>query len=354
VPSLSNPAEPLGYRRGLDGVRALAVLTVAGVHTHPRLVPGGSIGVDTFFVLSGFLITTLLLEELDRRDRIAFARFYARRALRLLPALFGLLAFVLLWALLVASPHTRHDALMEVLAAASYTRNLTVWSHVPGVLLGHTWSLAVEEQFYLVWPVLVALLVRPRRSARWLVGVFALCFVLFGALRVAHHPGVGLLFIMRPEALLLGAAVAVVRRDRGGAWTGERARRVAGCAIAAGGAGLVALAMWDGADSFFSVGYSLAAICAALLILGLVVRGDGGAATPFTRPRVVALGKVSYGFYLWHMPVLRWTDDRLVGRPALLRVPVGLAVALLATVVSYRLLERPAMRLKARVQSPVA
>jgi peptidoglycan/LPS O-acetylase OafA/YrhL len=112
--------------------------------------------------------------------------------------------------------------------------------------------------------------------------------------------------------------------------------------------------MWDGADSFFSVGYSLAAICAALLILGLVVHGDGGVAAPFTQPWVVALGKVSYGFYLWHMPVLRWTDDRLVGRPALLRVPVGLAVALLATVVSYRLLERPAMRLKARVQSPVA
>jgi peptidoglycan/LPS O-acetylase OafA/YrhL len=354
VPDLRNPAEPLGYRRGLDGVRALAVLTVAGVHTHPRLVPGGSIGVDTFFVLSGFLITTLLLEELDRRDHIAFARFYARRALRLLPALFGLLAFVLLWALVVASPHTRHDALMEVLAAASYTRNLTVWSHVPGVLLGHTWSLAVEEQFYLVWPVLIALLVRPRRNAGWLVAVFAACFMTFGALRVAHHPGVGLLLIMRPEALLLGAALALVRRDRGGQWTGERAHRVAQVSIVVGGAGLVALAMWDGADSFFSIGYSLAALCAAALILGLTVHGEGGAAGPFTHRWAVALGKVSYGFYLWHMPVLRWTDDRLVGRTALMRVPIGLGVALLATVVSYRVLERPALRLKARVQSPAS
>jgi peptidoglycan/LPS O-acetylase OafA/YrhL len=335
-------------------VRALAVLTVAGVHTHPRLVPGGSIGVDTFFVLSGFLITTLLLEELDRRDHVAFARFYARRGLRLLPALFGLLAFVLLWALLIASPHTRHDALMEVLAAASYTRNLTVWSHVPGVLLGHTWSLAVEEQFYLVWPILIAVLVRPRRSAAWLVGAFVTCFVVFGALRVAHHPGVGLLFIMRPEALLLGAALALVRRDRGAAWNGERAGRLADIAIVVGGAGLVVLAMWDGADSFFSVGYSLAAICASVLILGLVVHGDSRAARPFTHSWAVALGKVSYGFYLWHMPVLRWTDDRLVGRSAFVRVPIGLGVALLATVVSYRLLERPALRLKARVQSPTA
>jgi peptidoglycan/LPS O-acetylase OafA/YrhL len=243
---------------------------------------------------------------------------------------------------------------MEVLAAASYTRNLTVWSHVPGVLLGHTWSLAVEEQFYLVWPVLIALLVRPRRTAGWLVAVFAACFMTFGALRVAHHPGIGLLFIMRPEALLLGAALALVRRDRGGQWTGERAHRVAQVSIGVGGAGLVALAMWDGADSFFSIGYSLAALCAAALILGLTVHGEGGAARPFTHRWAVALGKVSYGFYLWHMPVLRWTDDRLVGRTALMRVPIGLGVALLATVVSYRVLERPALRLKSRVQSPAS
>jgi peptidoglycan/LPS O-acetylase OafA/YrhL len=241
---------------------------------------------------------------------------------------------------------------MEVLAAASYTRNLTVWSHVPGVLLGHTWSLAVEEQFYLVWPVLLALLLRPRRHAAWLVGVFGLCFVVFGILRVSHHPGIGLLFIMRPEALLLGAGLALVRRDRGGSWTGERAHRVAKVGIVGGGLGLVVLAMWDGADSFFSVGYSLAALCAAALILGLVVHGEGGPARPFTHPWAVSLGKVSYGFYLWHMPVLRWIDDRLVGRSAVVRVPIGLGVALLATVVSYGLLERPALRLKRLVESP--
>jgi peptidoglycan/LPS O-acetylase OafA/YrhL len=220
------------------------------------------------------------------------------------------------------------------------------------VLLGHTWSLAVEEQFYLVWPLFIAVLVRPRRRALWPTAAFVACFVAFGALRVGHHPGVGLLFIMRPEALLLGAALALVRRDHGGAWVGERARRCAAAAILVGGVGLVVLAMWDGADSFFSVGYSLAAVCASLLILGLVVHGEGGVATPFRQRWAVALGKVSYGFYLWHMPVLRWTDDRLVGRPGWVRVPIGLGVALLATVVSYRLLERPALRWKARVQSP--
>ena len=106
-------ARVLGYRRSLDGTRALAVLLVAGVHTHPRLVPGGSIGVDVFFVLSGFLITTLLVEELDTQGRISIGSFYARRALRLLPALFGLLFVVTAWALLVAAPDTRRRALRE-------------------------------------------------------------------------------------------------------------------------------------------------------------------------------------------------------------------------------------------------
>ena len=354
MPSIASPGPALGYNAGLDGMRAFAVLLVAGVHTHPRLVPGGSIGVDAFFVLSGFLITTLLVEELDSRDRIFFGRFYARRALRLLPALGGLLLVVALWAVLVASPSTRHRALMEVLAAGSYTRNFTFWSHVPGPLLGHTWSLALEEQFYLVWPLLMTAIVRPRRSGVSPVIVFTTIFVVFGTLRVAHFTGPGLLFIQRPEALLLGAALALVRRQCGRHWSGERAATLARAAVCFGAVGMIVLAAWDGADSFFSVGYSLAALCSAALIFGLVVLGGIGPARVFTRPRVVALGRMSYGFYLWHLPILRWTDDRLVGRSALVRVPLGLGVALVATVLSYRVLEIPALRLKRRFMVPAA
>ena len=177
VPANTESTSVLGYQPALDGMRALAVVLVAGVHTHPRLVPGGSIGVDAFFVLSGFLITTLLVEELDTRGHISSGRFYARRALRLLPALAGLLFVVTGWAVFVAAPNTRHNALLEVAAAASYTRNFTWWSHVPGTLLGHTWSLAVEEQFYLVWPVLLGLSLRPRRSGMRLATAFVGLFV---------------------------------------------------------------------------------------------------------------------------------------------------------------------------------
>jgi peptidoglycan/LPS O-acetylase OafA/YrhL len=350
VPTAPDFAPPLGHRTGLDGIRALAVLMVAGVHTQPRLVPGGSIGVDVFFVLSGFLITTLLVEELDRRDRISFGRFYARRALRLFPALLALLAVVMVWALFVASPGTRHDALREVLAAVTYTRNLPFWADVPGPLLGHTWSLAVEEQFYLLWPLVLILVVRPRRSAARAIVGFLMIVVLFGALRAGGLLGPGLLFVLRPDALLLGAALALTRRERP-----ELLDRTASWglpAVVTGTVGLLALAVWDGADDIHSVGFSLAALCAAVLIAGLLVADGEGVAGWFDHRWVVAMGKVSYGFYLWHMPVLRWTDDRLVGQPAVVRIPLGLALAMVATMASYRFVEVPALRWKDRFRPP--
>lgn len=343
----------LGTRPSLDGVRALAVLLVAGVHTRPKLLPGGSIGVDVFFVLSGFLITTLLLEELDTNGRIHFGRFYARRALRLLPALAGLLAVVLAWALFVASPSTRHDALREVVAAASYTRNMPWWDGVPGTLLGHTWSLALEEQFYLVWPVLLAVLVRPRRPATALSAVFVVAWVAVGALRLAEVAGPGLFWVQRPEALVLGAAVALFRRRHAASWEGHRIAPSATAGVVVGAVGLVALALWDGADRMFGIGFSLAAVAAVLLVLGLVLLEERGAARLFTARPVVAFGRMSYGFYLWHMPVLRWVDDRLVGRSAMVRLPIGLGLALVATVLSYRFLERPALRWKDRFRPPL-
>ena len=349
------PADrPLGYRPSLDGLRALAVLLVAGVHTHPRLVPAGSIGVDMFFVLSGFLITTLLVEEMDSRGRVSIGRFYIRRALRLLPALFGLLAFVAAWALLVAAPDTRHNALREIVAAASYTRNLTWWAHVPGTLLGHTWSLALEEQFYLVWPALLTLFLRPRHRGTSLAVIFVAAAVLISALRMSHVVGPAALFIGRPDALLLGAALALLRRDHGDWWSGAAALRRATPAVVFGTVSLLAIAAWDAGDDLFGIGYSLAAVAVVVLIYGLVVLDERGRWKVFAWPPAVAFGRVSYGFYLWHLPVLRWTDDRLIGQPAVVRIGLGMGLTLAATLLSYRLLERPALRLKRRFAAPIA
>ena len=352
MPSAATTSPPLGYRPSLDGLRALAVLLVVGVHTRPRLVPSGSFGVDVFFVLSGFLITTLLAEELDRSGRVSIGRFYVRRALRLLPALGALLLTVTLWALLVASPQTRHDALREVVAAGSYTRNLTLWAHVPGPMLGHTWSLAQEEQFYLLWPAVIVLCLRPRRNAHTTTAVLLAVFVIVTVLHTEHVRGPGSILIGRPEALLLGAAMALVRRDHPSAWltvAGSRRSHVATAATVCGLGVLLVISMIRSVGEIDSPAFTLAALAAAALIFGLVSLDGRGPARLFTWRPAVAVGVVSYGLYLWHMPALRWTDDHLAGRPAVVRIGVGLALGVVATLLSYRLIERPALRLKQRL-----
>ena len=128
----------LGHVRPLDGVRAVAVLAVMGTHTDLMGFPGGIAGVDIFFVLSGFLITSLLLEEYSDHGRLFLGRFYGRRALRLFPALFAMLAVVTLYAMAIADADQQRDVLKEVVAAGTYTTNFA-WIHgVDDVFLGHT------------------------------------------------------------------------------------------------------------------------------------------------------------------------------------------------------------------------
>src|SRR6266700_848849 len=142
----------LGYRRWLDGLRGLAILMVLAFHL--GFVPGGFLGVDVFFVLSGFLITTLLAEEWQARGSISLKHFYLRRALRLLPALAVLLTVCAL-AKLLTRPWSETVAFgKEIVGVAGYLANWPSLHGVPMRTLGYTWSLSVEEQFYLLWPIL--------------------------------------------------------------------------------------------------------------------------------------------------------------------------------------------------------
>jgi peptidoglycan/LPS O-acetylase OafA/YrhL len=164
---------------GLDGIRALAVLAVLGFHGGVPGMAGGNIGVDVFFVLSGFLITSLLLEEWERAHTVSLRAFYERRARRLLPALFVFMGLIAVYAAYFAEPDTLSSLRGDALSTLGYVAN---WRFIlsdqgyfvhfgpPSPLL-HTWSLAVEEQFYLVWPAVALLTLR--RWGRRGVGVAA-------------------------------------------------------------------------------------------------------------------------------------------------------------------------------------
>ncbi len=201
-----DPDAPIGepsltYIPALDGIRALAVLGVMAYHGGIPFLSAGFLGVDTFFVLSGFLITSLLVSEWQRRQTIRLGAFWARRARRLLPALLVVLLFVAFYVEFIASQGTYPDLRLDALSTLFYVANwhfILVGSNYfvqtgPPSLLTHTWSLAIEEQFYLVWPLVVLGVLHFSRSVRVLLGV-CVAGALASAAEMAllYHPGMNL------------------------------------------------------------------------------------------------------------------------------------------------------------------
>jgi peptidoglycan/LPS O-acetylase OafA/YrhL len=294
----------VGYRRPLDGVRAIAVGMVMLVHIDRSALPHGDLGVDIFFVLSGFLITTLLLEEAAITNGIALGRFYARRALRLFPAVFFMLGVISVGALLFASPHTRHTLLGEVAATALYVRNWAwMWHVPPDGYLGHAWSLSLEEQFYVLWPpVLYFGFIRTKRE-RWLpatlVTVLAVCAVMrwSGTWRA--------LFVQRPDALFVGCLAAVLLAQRNPmlnttqGWDWLRTGAVVGAIVVV----CSALAPATATRTFNHGWFLIVASGAALFIVDLVRAPSSLVAQLLSVRWIVFVGRISYALYLWHLPV---------------------------------------------------
>lgn len=344
----------LGHRPALDGVRALAIVPVVLFHTtFTHRVPGGSSGVDLFFVLSGFLITTILLEEADRHGRIDVVAFYARRALRLGPAMLALLLFAWVAALAgwgaAMTPRVMGRFTVYVL---TYTANwVLAYQTMPWPpMLGHLWSLAVEEQFYLVWPWMLLLLLRARLGMLHLLALLLVAIAAIALWRAihwhVHHDLYRVIYgtDMRAGGLLFGAAVAVFRRL---GWS-----MTPPLALALAAAGTVTCT-W----SFLFVttmkvypllgGLQLVEFGGGLLVLALSTGECGPVRRLFEAPALLWIGQRSYGLYLWHLPALYLVSQALPTMPVLASV-VGVAVALPVTELSYRLVEQPALRLKAR------
>ena len=359
----------LGYRPGLDGIRGIAVIAVMVFHGGIGWLPGGFLGVDLFFVLSGFLITTLLLEEWGTTAAIHLASFWARRARRLLPALVLLLAAVAVYGATLAPPVTRSGLRWDGLSSLFYVAN---WRFVFGHQsyfasfaapspLRHMWSLAVEEQWYLVWPptlLLILHFLRRRVDGRGKLRIILGVLATLTALSVAQMVRLDLVTQgaadggrsyygtdTHIQVLLIGAMLAVawllwppetrLGSSTLGAWWPRAG--LAGAAIC-----LLMFFEVSGGDRWlYRGGFALFAIAGALVVATVVAPGTGVMAKVLGSVAPRAVGRVSYGLYLWHWPVDVWLNPTRVhlstGPLFLLRT----AVAAAFTVASYHLVEVP-------------
>jgi peptidoglycan/LPS O-acetylase OafA/YrhL len=341
-------AQPKAARGGgrvaaLDGVRGVAILVV--LVGHAGWLGMGAAGVDVFFVLSGYLITGLLLDEKGATGRVSLRNFYARRFLRLAPAL---ALVVTLWVIAAAVLHLGFRRNLEDAAiAVGYAAN---WTLAFGLdrprWLAHTWSLCVEEQFYFLWPWLTlglfGLLGRGKAAALacvmaavgiaayrgWLAGAGATFFRIYYGLDT------------RGDALLLGAALAFwMPAVRGG---------LAGAVGWAGFAALMAYVVSNGFGRGTS--FVIPALCAVAILLGLLRSPRGLLAGALSAKPLAWLGMISYGVYLFHYPIVTYLQYKGWGRWGVTLVGVPLALGLAA--LSFYLLERPCLRWKEYFRRP--
>lgn len=350
------------YDPALDGLRGVAIAAVLAFHAGAPWARGGFAGVDLFFVLSGYLITALLLAEQEAAGRVRFGRFYARRALRLLPAL-GLLLGVFLLASWLASPLPRFVAhLREAAAALFYFAN---WARALGWFevrwLAHTWSLSIEEQFYLSWPLLLAVVLARRGSRRLLAGLAiggALASALWRAQLAVGGAGFDRLYEgldVRLDGLLLGCALACLERRAAANAAGPASSRTRGALVLGGLAcalGFVlACALLEKRHTAF---YLWQLPLLSLTCLGLVAAVRSPSSSALRRvlewPPLVRLGAISYGVYLWHFPIFRLLVEDAWRWPQVLAA--GGAATLAAALASHRWVERPALAWKERLEAP--
>jgi peptidoglycan/LPS O-acetylase OafA/YrhL len=350
--------------RGLDGLRAFAVLLVLACHFgfHAQ---GGIVGVDVFFVLSGFLITSLLLKERDKTGQISYRDFWARRAYRLFPALVCAIVFAVVmsrWAL----PAERHQTLIGVPPVLLYVGN---WWAVFGPghslgLLSPDWSLAVEEQFYVIWP-LVALVWLARTSHRGraalIVGVLAVLDIvwLFTASLVLHHSNTYMRTDTHAMGLLAGSAMALLLARPKALTLPPRFSRVLQ------GFGLVAVLAIVGVTllthqtpSSEAMAITVGTFAAVVILLGLVLVPAGWLTQLFEFPIAKWLGVRSYGIYLYNYPIsvilLAHLHTHNTTRLALSMLGILASIAIAAA--SFKWVEQPFLARKARytaIRTPV-
>ena len=345
----------LGYSRPLDGLRGVAVLAVMAFNAHLSFFKGGYIGVDLFFVLSGFLITSLLVQEFHRTANINLRNFYYRRALRLLPALFVLMLFISAYAAILQPKEKAVTTWNGVLCTLFYVANWAQTGDAGIGALSHCWSLSVEEQFYLIWPLLLILLLKSRFK-RWgilvTLGLMMAASFVWSALLSYKGVGSNRIYLgsdTRAGELLVGCLVALFLH-----WglvpktnvVRNALRFISILTFAFIGYTVVAVEAKSAflyRGGFFLISVGTAGVIAYILFFPSIV-----SKVMRFRP-LVWTGRISYGLYLWHFPIFEGSRQALENRLNSF-VYQGLrfgAVFIVATA-SFYLLEKPFLKLKQR------
>ena len=346
-------APHISYRPGLDGLRAIAVASVFLYHSRIDWLPGGFLGVDLFFVLSGYLITSILLVEWEARNRIDLLRFWLRRARRLIPALVVVVLATLVLASIFARQdlaHTRSDVVSSLLYYSNWHQVIANHSYFNLMgnpsLLQHTWSLGVEEQFYIVWPLLLVpglvLVGRKRLPMLVIAGIAASAALMWLLFNPTDPSRVYYGTDSRAFLLLMGILLALVWP-----WIERLGRRglpvleLLGIAALIGSV-LLFLRMEEFNPTLYQGGDLAAAFCFTVLVAAVAHRGTGiGHALGVTPLRWI--GERSYGIYLWHWPIILLVAG-VNARPSPGVVVGEAAVVLTAAALSYRYVEEPIRR----------
>ncbi|MDQ3470003.1 MAG: acyltransferase, partial [Actinomycetota bacterium] len=355
--SPSAPASSSAYFSGLDGLRAVSVVAVLLYHGQLSWLPGGFLGVEVFFVVSGYLITLLLTREYTRNSTISLRDFWMRRARRLLPALYAVLAVAAVTVLVFYREESANLA-AQVWSALGYVTNwyfiaseqsyFAVVERPP--VFQHLWSLAIEEQFYLVWPLVILGLCK----VIWSRTVLAL--VIFAA-AIASVVWMAILFDpvadpsrvyygtdTRASGLLMGAALALLWRP-GPLWAREPARAVTSLDVAGGVALIVLMTCFARIEEFdpflYQGGFAVVSI-ATLVVIMAAVHPCTAIGRLLALPALTWIGVRSYSLYLWHWPIFVFTrpglDQPLGLYPTL---AVRLVLTVIAAELSYRYVEVP-------------
>lgn len=343
-----------GYRRDIDGLRAVAVLPVVAYHAWEPLAPGGYVGVDVFFVISGFLITSIILADIEA-GRFTIARFYERRVRRILPALLAVVVATTLAAAILFMPRELISYGRSLVATLLFGSNIHFYGGTDYFTIArelrpllHTWSLAVEEQYYIVAPLLLLWLARRGRGTL-VTGLAAIAAVsLAASLVLMHWDKVAAFYLAPPRAweLAAGALLAV------GAMPAIGSRLVRE-AVAALGLAAIAVAVFGySSATAFPGTAALVPVLGAAAILHAGTHGPTLVGRLLSLPVLVFVGLISYSLYLWHWPILTFAEYYLLRALTWQEALAAAALSLVMATASWRFVERPFRRPDGVVKRP--